>query len=289
MIPAAFAYHRATSLNDAAKVLAKHQHEAKVLAGGHSLLPMMRLRLAAPQLVVDIGGLGDLRYVKRNKKHVTIGALTTHAQVAASEDVRASHPGLAEAAASIGDVQVRNCGTMGGSLAHADPAADYPAAVLAFDGEVVVKSAKGARTIPAFKFFTGLLSTDLAPDELITEIRFPDAGGAGSAYEKFEQPASGFAIVGVCAVVDLDKKGKCKRAHFAATGLSDRPVRLSSLETELRDKPWNTETLQAACAKADADLKDVRDDLYAKADYRRHLLRVISRRAAERAASHSKK
>lgn len=289
MIPATFEYHRATSLNDAAKVLAKHQHEAKVLAGGHSLLPMMRLRLAAPQLIVDIGGLNDLRYVKRNKKHLTIGALTTHAQVAASDEVHAGHRGLAEAAASIGDVQVRNCGTIGGSLAHADFAADYPAAILAFDGEIVVKSAKGARTIPAFKFFTGLLSTDLAADELITEIRLADVGAAGSAYEKFEQPASGFAIVGVCAVVELDKKGKCKRAHVAATGVSDRPVRLSSLETALRDKPWSAETLREACAKADMDLKEVREDLYAKADYRRHLLRVMSRRATERAVNDRKK
>ena len=284
MIPATFEYHRATSLNDAAQVLAKHQHEAKVLAGGHSLLPMMRLRLAAPQLVVDIGGLGDLRNVKRNKKHLTIGALTTHAMVAAADEVRTGYRGLAEAAAAIGDVQVRNCGTLGGSLAHADPAADYPAAILAFDAEIVVKNAKGARTIPAFKFFTGLLSTDLASDELITEIRLPDPGGAGSAYEKFEQPASGFAVVGVCAVVALDKKGKCKRASFAATGVADRPVRLSSLETQLRDKAWNADTLQAACAKADADLKDVRADLYAGADYRRHLLRVMARRAGERAA-----
>lgn len=284
MIPAAFEYHRATSLADATKVLARHQPDAKVLAGGHSLIPVMKLRLATPSMVVDIGGLKDLRYVKRTKKHLTIGALTTHADVARSEEVQKSYRGLAEAAAAIGDVQVRNCGTIGGSIAHADPSADYPAAVLAFEAEITVKSSTGARTIPAFKFYTGLFTTELAPDEIVTEIRFPDAAALRSAYEKFAHPASGFAVVGVCAVVELDKKGACRQARFAATGVSDHPVRLSSVETALRGKPWDEATIRAACDKADQDVKDVREDLFARADYRRHLLRVVARRAAERAA-----
>jgi carbon-monoxide dehydrogenase medium subunit len=283
MIPAAFQYHRATSLSDAAKVLAKHQPGAKLLAGGHSLIPAMKLRLATPELLVDIGGLADLRVIKRSKKQLSIGALATHAQIAASPDVQGAFRGLAEAAAAIGDVQVRNRGTIGGSLAHADVAADYPAAVLAFEAEITVKSAKGARTIPAFKFFKGLFATDLTPEEIVTEVRVPDPRGAGSAYVKFEQPASGFAVVGVCAVVELDKRGNCKQARFAATGVSDRPVRLSTLETALKGHPWSAEAVRAACERADADVRDMRDDLYASAEYRRHLLRVIARRAAERA------
>lgn len=285
MIPSAFEYHRATSLDDAARVLATHAPTAKLLAGGHSLIPAMKLRLATPSMLVDIGGLSDLRYIKRNKKHLTIGTLTPHADVAESSEVQRGFRGLAEAAAAIGDVQVRNCGTIGGSLAHADVSADYPAAVLAFEADIIVKSAKGARSIPAFKFFTGLFTTELAEDEIVTEVRFPDPGDAGSAYEKFFHPASGYAVVGVCVVASLDKRGVCKQARVAATGVADRPVRLSSLEMALKGSTWDADRLRTACENADADVRDVREDLFAKADYRRHLLRVVARRAAERAGT----
>ncbi len=283
MIPAAFDYHRASSLEGAAKLLAQHAGDAKLLAGGHSLIPMMKLRLAQPGVVVDIGGLVELSYIKRHRKHIALGALTTHASLAASTELGKSHRALVEAAGAIGDVQVRNCGTIGGSLAHADPAADYPAVVIAFEGEVVVKGATGARTIPAFKFFTGPLSTALAPDEIVTEVRLPTFADSGSAYEKFAQPASGFAVAGVCAVVQLDKAGSCRQVRFAATGVTDRPTRLAAVETALKGAPWNVHTVRAACERADSDIKHVLEDAYASADYRRHLLRVVARRAAERA------
>ncbi len=272
MIPPPFEYHRATSLDDAARLLAKHPGEAKVLAGGHSLIPMMKLRLATPRILVDVGGLSDLSYVKRNRKQLAVGALTTHAIVAGAEDVKSTHGALAEAANAIG-----------GSLAHADPAADYGPAVLAFDAAIVVKGASGARAIPAFKFFTGPLSTALSDDEIVTEIRLPILPGAGSAYEKLPQPASGFAVVGVCAVVVLDKHGVCTQARFAATGVADRAVRLSTLETALKGAQWSAGAIAAACGKADADVPHVLEDAFATEDYRRHLLRVIARRAAERA------
>jgi carbon-monoxide dehydrogenase medium subunit len=285
MIPAAFDYHRAESLDDALVTLHKHRQYAKVIAGGHSLLPMMKLRLASPELLVDIGGLTkELSYVRRDRGALLIGALTTHAEVAASELVRETHRGLAEAASAIGDVQVRNRGTIGGSLAHADPSADYPAAMLAFNAEIVVRGPKGARAVGAGDFFTGIFSTAMADDELIVEVRVPDPQGARSAYEKFEQPASGFALAGVCAVIRLDGTS-VRNVRLAATGVSDRPVRLTSMENALGGKAWSAAVLEEAAAKADADLKSVREDHYARADYRRHLLKVVARRAAARATA----
>ena len=285
MIPAAFEYHRATSLSNALALLNEHGDRAKVLAGGHSLIPMLKLRLASPEHVIDVGGVSELKYAKGGKDGLAVGALTTHADVAASADVRRAHRALAEAASAIGDAQVRNCGTIGGSLAHADPAADYAAAALGFNAELVVRGPKGDRVIKVADFFQGLLSTALRANELICEVRFPDTEGAGSAYEKFAQPASGFAIVGVCALVKLDKDKVVRAVRLAATGVSDRPVRLTAMENALGGKPWSAEALDTAAAQADAGLKKLREDLYAKEDYRRHLLRVVAKRAAARAAS----
>lgn len=285
MIPAAFEYHRATSLGNALALLNEHRDNAKVLAGGHSLLPMLKLRLAAPGHVIDLGGVAELRFIRRAKDFLGIGALTPHAEVAASAEVRKTHRALAEAAAAIGDVQVRNCGTIGGSLAHADPAADYAAAVLAFNAEIVAQGPKGTHAIKAGDFFTGLFSTALFAAELITEVRFSDTEGALSAYEKFEQPASGFAIVGVCALIKLDEAQTVRGVRLAATGVSDRPVRLTAMENALGGKPWSDANLEAAAKLADTGLERVREDHYAKEDYRRHLLRVVARRAAARAVS----
>ncbi len=283
MIPRAFEYQRPASVKEALALLAKHGEDAKLLAGGHSLIPIMKLRFAAPKVLVDIGRIGALRGIRREGGRLVIGALTPHAEVAASAEVRKSHRALAEAAAAIGDVQVRNRGTLGGSLAHADPAADYPAAVLALGGEIVAQGAKGSRTIPAEDFFRGTFATALKPDEIITEVRFPDAGGAGSAYEKFAQAASGFAIAGACAVVRL-KGGKCEEARVAVTGVSDRPVRLKSVEKALAGKGLDDASVNAASAQADADLKNVREDLSASAEYRRHLAKVVAGHALLRAA-----
>ena len=278
MIPGKFEYHRATSTEEAVRLLADNDG-AKLLAGGHSLLPMMKLHLAVPTVLVDIGGIEALSFARRDNGDLVIGSMTTHAEI-----VVADHRALAEAAASIGDVQVRNFGTIGGSLAHADPAADYAAAALALDAQIEVMGPDGERSIAAADFFAGLLTTSLAPAELITSVRFPGAGGATSVYEKFAQPASGFAIVGVAAEIKADG-GTCVTARIGATGISDRPVRLSQVEAALVGAGLDDEGIAAAAQHADAGLEDVRSDLYAAPDYRRHLLRVLVRRAVARAGS----
>jgi carbon-monoxide dehydrogenase medium subunit len=283
MIPAPFEYRRARSVDEAIRLLAEND-DARLLAGGHSLLPMMKLRLAAPSLLIDIGGLDELRFVRRDGDAVVVGALTRHAEVAAAAELTGPFAALAEAAAAIGDVQVRNCGTIGGSLAHADPAADYAAAVLALAGEITARGPDGERTIPAAELFAGLLTTSLRPGELLTEVRLPAAAGV-SVYEKFAQPASGFAIAGVAARLELDGAKKCAGAAVAATGISDRPLRLAAVEAALAGKKVDAGAIAAAAALADDGIDDVREDLYAQQDYRRHLLRAMTRRALARAAS----
>ena len=193
MIPASFDYESPRELNDVLTLLASRD-DAKLLAGGHSLLPAMKLRLAAPALLVDLSRVTGLSYIKENGGTLRIGAMTTHADVAASALLQKSSPLLSQAAREIGDVQVRNRGTIGGSLAHADPAADYPAAVLAVDAEIVAMSKRGERLIPARHFFTGLFTTALAPDEVITEVRVPVTAPAATTYKKFAHPASGMAV-----------------------------------------------------------------------------------------------
>ncbi len=283
MIPGEFEYHRATSTEEAVRLLADNDG-AKLLAGGHSLLPMMKLRLAVPTVLIDIGGIEALSFARQDDGDLVIGSMTTHADVAASEEVAAGHGALAEAAASIGDVQVRNLGTIGGSLAHADPAADYAAAALALDAQIEVLGPDGERSIAAAEFFAGLLTTSLAPAELITGVRFPGTGGATSVYEKFAQPASGFAIVGVAAEIKAGG-GSCAAARIAATGISDRPVRLSQVEAALIGAALDDDGIAGAAEHADAGLTDVRSDMYAAEDYRRHLLGVLVRRAVARAGS----
>src|SRR3989440_5707820 len=198
MIPVQFDYIAPATLDEAARLLAEHQDDAKLLAGGHSLIPAMKLRLAQHSLLIDIGRIKDLAYITEEGNQIRIGAMTTHYQVESSERLKEICPLLPECAASIGDVQVRNKGTIGGSLAHADPAADWPAAVLALDAELVATSAQGEHTIKAADFFVDMLTTALAPNEILREIRVPLANvGAGQAYLKLHHPASGFAVVGV--------------------------------------------------------------------------------------------
>lgn len=281
MIPAAFDYHRASSAEEAVRML-EDNPGAKLLAGGHSLLPMMKLRLAQPPALVDIGGLDELRGVRRDGDDLVIGALTTHARVATSDEVSRTHAGLAQTAAAIGDVQVRNCGTLGGSLAHADPAADYAAAVLALDATLEVLGPDGTRSVAAADLFQGLMQTSLEPAELVTAVRFPPAAGA-SAYEKFAQPASGYAMVGILAAIGRDGDGTCTAARLGATGIADRPLRLEGAEAALEGGPLDDDAVAAACDRADEGIEDVREDLYADAAYRRHLVRVMARRAVTRA------
>src|SRR5262249_17852551 len=218
VIPAAFEYQAPTSVDEAVKLLDQLGDRAKVLAGGHSLIPIMKLRLAQPEVLVDIGRIGDLRQVRREDGRIAVGALVTHAEVMRNGALRDGCPLLAETAAEIGDIQVRNRGTLGGALAHADPAADYPAAILALDAEIVAQGPAGGRTIPAGEFFTGLLSTALAPNELLVEVRVPTYGsGTGGAYRKLPNKASHYAVVGVAALARLDG-GRVASLALAITG-----------------------------------------------------------------------
>lgn len=278
MIPANFDYESPRTLSEAIDLLASNQ-EAKVLAGGHSLLPAMKLRLAQPAMLVDIGRIGGLSYIRESGDQIAIGAMTTHVEIANSALLHRSSPLLALAAAQIGDTQVRNRGTIGGSLAQAHPAADYPAAVLALDAEIVTHSRSGERTIPAPSFFTGMFSTALAHGEILTEIRVPKTGAAGIAYKKMHHPASGFAVVGVA--VRLKSSGsKIDSAAVGITGVAEIAYRAKAVESALTGK---TAGDIADSASHTTDDVDVIGDYYASAEYRRHLASVITRRALSEA------
>ncbi len=282
MIPANFDYESPRDLNEALALLSSRE-DAKVLAGGHSLLPAMKLRLSAPALLVDLGRIAGLSYVREVGDRIHIGAMTRHAEVASSSLLQAHSPLLARAAAHIGDVQVRNCGTLGGSLAHADPAADYPAAVLALNAELVAMSKTGERVIPAREFFTGLFTTALRSNEILTEVRVPVTNGLGTAYLKFAHPASGFAVVGVAALVKTDGK-TIDRAAVGITGVGQTAYRASAVENAIAGQPLSA---IASAAQHAADNVEPLGDTFASAEYRRHLARVFTRRALEQAAQGS--
>lgn len=283
MIPASFGYESPRTVGEALALLASNP-DAKILAGGHSLLPAMKLRLAAPSMLVDLGRIAGLRYIRHAGDSFAIGAMSTHADVESSALLRGSCPLLAETAACIGDIQVRNCGTIGGSLAHADPAADYPAAILALDADLVAMSNTGERVIPARKFFTGLFSTALKPGEILTEVRVPATNG-GVAYKKFWHPASGMAVVGVAAVVRM-RGGIIESVAVGITGVDASAYRASNVEKALRGKPASA---IAAAAERGADAVTGLSDNYASADFRKHLARVYTRRALEAAVAQAGK
>jgi len=281
MIPANFEYHVPKSLEEALRLLERHGGEAKVLAGGHSLLPLMKLRLAAPRYVVDIGHLRALDYIREENGRIAIGALTTHAAIETSDLLKAKCPALSEVAAEIGDVQVRNRGTIGGSLAHADPAADYPAVMLALDAEMVIASSSGLRTVPAQGFFVDMLTTQIRPGEILTEIRVPVLPPrTGACYRKLHQVASGFAVVGVAARVTVDRVGKCEAVAVGVTGVGPKAYRAEAVERALRRKKANPKLLAEAARHA-AQGVEILSDLHASADYRREMAAVFSRRALE--------
>jgi aerobic carbon-monoxide dehydrogenase medium subunit len=287
MIPANFDYIAAKSLDEAISLLAKHKDDAKILAGGHSLLPAMKLRLMQPKVLIDLGRIRDLSYIKEEGGQIRIGAMTTHFQVEISDLLRRSCPLLPETASHLGDMQVRNKGTIGGSLAHSDPAADWPAAILALDAELVATSAKGDRVIKATDFFVEMLTTSLQPGEILREIRIPAAKGkAAQAYVKVRHPASGFAVVGVAVNLSIDG-GKCQSAGIGITGVSPTAYRATKVENALKGNALDAKTLSTACAHAAAGV-DVNSDLYASAEYRKQLATVYTRRAIEIAAAHAK-
>ncbi len=283
MFPASFGYVAARSVEEALQLLTKHGEDAKLLAGGHSLIPAMKLRLASPRYVIDLGTVPGLRDVRVDGQSLAIGALTVHADVAASELVRKHLPGLADAASVIGDVQVRNRGTIGGSVAHADPAADLPVILTALDASFVVQSPSGNRTVAADDFFIDFFTTSIAANEVLTEIRVPlPPSGAGTAYAKLPHPASGYVVVSAGVLINRQPSGQCASARIAVGGLGSGPVRATATETALQGKPLTPEVIAAAAAKA-AEGTDSDDDSYASADYKRQVATVYVRRAIEAA------
>jgi carbon-monoxide dehydrogenase medium subunit len=284
MIAANFDYQSPHTLSDALELLASRE-DAKILAGGHSLLPAMKLRLATPGLLVDIGRISGLNHIREAGDGINIGATTTHVDVLSSAVLQRYCPLLSQAASQIGDTQVRNCGTIGGSLAQAHPAADYPAAVLALDAEIVATSRRGERSIRAHDFFTGMFSTALKADEIITEIRVPKTDGQGIAYKKHHHPASGYAVVGVAVRLSASS-GRVDTVAVGITGVSHLAYRAIAVENALRGKP--TAAIQAAATRA-ADGVEVLGDYYASAEYRKHLAGVLTQRALEQAAGLKRK
>ena len=289
MFPSEFEYHRAASVKEALGLILQYGDEAKLLSGGHSLLPILKLRLAQPRHLVDIARIAELGQIAEQGGRISIGAAVRHHQVHTSDLLRNKLGLLAECAGNIGDVQVRNRGTIGGSLAHSDPAADYPAAVLALEGEVRLESAAGARTVKAEDFFIDLMTTAIKPGEILTAVNFaPLPAGAGFAYFKHRQPASGFAIVGVAACLTIDKSGKCQGAHIGMTGLGAKAFRAKAVENALNGKTPDAKVLADAAAHA-ADGIDPLFDIHASADFRAELARVYTRRALESAIARAKR
>ncbi len=288
MIPQSFEYHVPRTLEEASRLAAQFGADGKFLAGGHSLIPMMKLRLAAPKHLIDLTCLRDLAYIREEGEHVRIGALTTHFRIESSALLKEKCPLLPETAREIGDVQVRNRGTIGGNLAHSDPAADWPAAVLALEAELRAVSPRGERGMAAKDFFVDLMTTALASDEVLVEIKVPQLGhGTGAAYAKLHHPASGYAMVGVAAVIALRDNGAVERAAVGITGVGPKAYRAFAVETALHGKPATQAHLNAAAAHA-AEGVDVNADLYASAEYRSHLARVYTRRALEAAVKRAR-
>lgn len=287
MIAANFEYHRPTTLSEALSLLSSHADDAKILAGGHSLIPVMKFRLAQPKHLVDLGRIRDLRYIREEGGAIVIGAMSTHHDIEASDLLKRKLPLLPQAAAVIGDVQVRNKGTIGGSLAHADPAADWPASILALEAELKAQGGNGSRSIKAADFFVGMMTSALEPNEILTEIRVNvPSGKTGMAYEKFAQKASGFAIAGVAAVITTDGKGNCLRARIGVTGVSQKAYRAEAVERALEGKKLDGRTIEEAAVHA-ADGQDPLGDIHASAEFRAHLAKVHAKRAIERAAKTS--
>lgn len=284
MIPAAFDYRRPDSVDEAVTALADGGEDAKVLAGGQSLLPMLRLRLAFPELLVDVGRIDELRGVREEADTLVIGAMTTHHDVLADPLVRRHAGLLAAATETVADPAVRNRGTLGGSLAHADPAADLPAVVLALDGELVAAGPRGRRTIAARDFFTDYLQSALGPDELLVEVRLPKSGEWGFRYEKFHRAAQAWAAVGVAVLVRSDG-GRIAEARIGLTNMGPTPLRAAAAEAALAGAEGPEEVARAAEAAAEGTSPS--SDLWGSSEYREHMARVLTRRAVLAAAGPS--
>jgi aerobic carbon-monoxide dehydrogenase medium subunit len=283
MIPAAFDYIAPQSLDEALRVLAAHGEEAKLLAGGHSLLPLLKLRLASPKLLIDLTRIPGLSNISQEDDKIVVGALATHYQIESSELLKTKCTLLCQTAGAIGDVQVRNRGTIGGSLTHADPCADWPAAILALGGELKLSGPTGERRIAGGEFFLGTLTTAIEPTEILTEIRVPVLSRrCGSAYLKMAQQASGFAVVGIAVWLRLDTKGRCEDIGVGVTGLSEKPFRARTVEAGLRGNKLTPKLIEESAAHV-AEGTDPLEDLHASGKFRLHLAQVYTSRALQEA------
>jgi carbon-monoxide dehydrogenase medium subunit len=283
VIPAAFEYSRASTVDDALGLLSQHAGSAKIIAGGHSLLPLLKLRVASVERLIDIGKVSELRGVRVGTGGgLTLGALTTYRDILDSAEIRSQFPVLIDVVDGIGDVQVRNRGTVGGAVAHADPASDLPAALLALDASIVVRSQAGERVIPAAEFFEGAFVTAIGENELLTEIRVPSMEGRGGAYAKLEQPASGYSIVGVAAVIGRSGGAGGAHVRVGITGVGDVAYRASTVEQALAGGDFSPDNLRAAAARA-AEGQTVASDIHADRAYRTAMASVFTRRALEEA------
>jgi carbon-monoxide dehydrogenase medium subunit len=288
MYPSDFEYLVPASLAEAVSMLATNRGEAKILAGGHTLLPLMKLRLAKPACLIDIGRIEGLAGIRREADLLLIGPLTTHHAIETSELVGQAAPLLAETAARIGDLQVRNRGTIGGSLVHADPSSDLPAAILALEAELNAVGPQGERRIKAADFFVDLLTSALGEDEVLAEIRVPiPQGRQGSAYVKFDNPASHYAIVGVAAVLALAPDDTIVKARVGITGVGPTAYRATGVEQALEGQAAGEAAFTQAAAVA-VDGIEVMGDIHASGEYRAHLARVYTKRALSQAATRAR-
>lgn len=281
MIPASFEYFSPTSIEEAVDLLASRR-DAKLIAGGQSLVPLMKLRLARPRYVVDLSRIPDLDRIRQERDQLLIGCMITQTQLEHSDLLKQKCPLLPQTAATVADVQVRNQGTLGGSLAHADPAGDMPAAILALGAEMKAIGPKGDRWIKAEDFFLGFLTTALEPDEILTEIKVPILEGARTAYLKAAQRASGFAVVGVAVCLKLGKSGPCENIAIGVTGVTDKAYRAEGTEQKLKGRKLQTNLIEKAAAEIVNGI-DVIEDINGSKEYRSHLARIYGARVIQAA------
>ena len=276
MYPANFTYHAPSSVDDVLSLMNEHGYDAKIMAGGHSLLPTMKLRLSTPAHLIDLKNLKDMKYVRDEGDHVAIGALTTYYEIMSSKVVQKKAAIFSKTIAQVGDMQVRNLGTLGGSIAHADPAGDPPAAILAADATMTIRNAEGERTVKATDFFRGFFETAVGEGDILTEIRVPVHKG-GSAYAKFKHPASGYAVVGVAVNLHTDGD-KIGAVRVGITGVSDGAYRAIEVENALTGQAFSEDLAASAAEQATSGI-DPLEDNFANADYRRQLAKALTKKA----------
>ena len=284
MIPGSFEYYAPRSLSDAVKYLSEHKDDVKILSGGQSLLPLMKMRLSKPGYILDVGRIPDLDRIVEEDNSLIVGALVTHSEIEDSDLLKRRCPLLPQTATTIADVQVRNRGTIGGSIAHADPAGDWPPAIIALDAEIKVVGPRGERWVKCNDFFLGLLMSVLEPDEMVTTIRVPATGNDKTAYLKAAPRSSGFAVVGVAVRIALDTSGVCSRIALGITGVADKAYRAERVEQMLTGKKLDSRLIEHAAGESTRNI-DVIDDINGSSEYRAHLTHVYVARAIHAALS----